>query len=128
VRAALAIVETPEPKPRAQLVCPVLAPPIVGCAGGSALTATSLAAALGPLAAARTTPIIVNERVASLRLDVPVPSLGLRAGDLVLAIDGRHVTSAAQLGELLTRARSKAVITLQRGAEAATLEVTEQRF
>jgi hypothetical protein len=128
VRAVLAIVETPETRPRAQLVCPPLAPPIVGCAGGTALTATSLAAALAPLAAARVTPIIENERVASLRLDAPVPSLGLRTGDLLLAIDGRHVTSAAQLGEQLSRARGKVAITLMRDAATAALQVTEQRF
>ena len=128
VRTALAIIEAPAAKRRLALVCPVLAAPIVGCADGTSLTASSLSAALAPLAAARVTPIVVNERVASLRLDAPVPSLGLRAGDLVLAIDGRHVTSATQLGELLTRARSKTVITLQRDSEAATLEVTEQRF
>ncbi|MBL9017043.1 MAG: hypothetical protein JNL83_22850 [Myxococcales bacterium] len=128
VRAALAILEAPEDRPRAALVCPVLAPPIVACANGSRLTATSLSAALVPLAAARLTPIVVNERVASLRLEAPVPSLGLRAGDHVLAIDGRHVTSTAQLGELLAGARARAVITLQRDAEAASLEVIEQRF
>ncbi len=51
-----------------------------------------------------------------------VPLLGFRTGDLVLAIDGRRVTSAAQLGELLNRARAKAVITLQRDAQVATLD------
>lgn len=129
VRAALAILEAPDAtKPRAVLVCPALAPPIVGCAAGTALTATSLAAALAPLAAAPVTPIIENERVASLRLDAPVPSLGLRTGDLVLAIDGRHVTSAGQLGEQLSRARGKVAITLMRDAATAALEVTESRF
>lgn len=128
VRAAIAVFETSSDRPRVSLVCPALAPPIVGCAGGSSLTATSLSAALAPLAAVRLTPIIENERVASLRLDAPVPSLGLRAGDRLLAIDGRRVTSAAQLGEQLTRARGKVAITLLRDAATEALEVTEQRF
>ena len=128
VRAALAILEAPSERPHATLVCPTLAPPIVGCAGGTALTATSLAAALAPLASVKVTPIIENERVASLRLDAPVPSLALRAGDLVLAVDGRRAASAQQLAELLDHARGTVVITLQRDAATAALEVTEQRF
>jgi type II secretory pathway component PulC len=89
---------------------------------------TTLAAALEPLSKAQVTPIIENESVASLRLDTSVPSLGLRSGDFLLAIDGRHLTSAAQLAELLPRARGTISITVQRTGTTVALRLTERSF
>lgn len=107
-------------------VCPPLAPPIIGCTNGTSLTVTSLASALAPLVAANVTIVIENQRVAWLRLDGAVPSLGLRRGDLLLAVDGRHLTSLAQLGEQLRLAGHTTTVTIQRDAVTATLEIAER--
>ena len=107
-------------------VCPPLGPPIVGCANGTSLIVTSLAAALEPLIAADASVVIENSRVAWLRLDVAVPSLGLRKGDLLLAVEGRHLTSPAQLGDQLRLARRTTSVTIQRDAVTATLQVAER--
>jgi hypothetical protein len=128
VRTALALYSAPAVRAAAGFACPQLAPPIIGCAGGTALTVTSLSSALEPLASAQVTPVIENERVAWLRLDTPITSLGLRAGDLVLAVDGRHLTSGAQLRELLLQARGATSITVQRNAVTVALDVTERSF
>jgi hypothetical protein len=106
--------------------CPPLGPPIIGCAGGTSLTVTSLQEALAPLVAADVAAIIENERVAWLRLETPLPQLGLRKGDLMLAVDGRHLTSAAQLADQLRKARHATQITIQRDAVTATLAVSER--
>lgn len=107
-------------------VCPSLGPPIIGCANGTALSVTSLQDAVAPLAAAAVVVIVENERVAWLRLDGAVPSLGLRKGDRLLAIDGRRLTSAAQLADLLLGARHSTSITIQRNAVTATLQLAER--
>lgn len=109
----------------AGFACPPLAQPIVGCADGTSLSVSSLAAALAPLVQAPVAAIIENERVAWLRLDAPVPTLGLRRGDLLLAVDGQHVTSPAQLGAQLLRARAATSITVQRDTVTATLRLAE---
>ncbi len=106
--------------------CPPLGPPIIGCANGTSLSVSSLADAVAPLVAAEVAVIVENERVAWLRLDGPVPSLGLRKGDRLLAVDGRHLTSAAQLGDLLKGARRSTSVTIQRDAVTATLELAER--
>lgn len=106
--------------------CPPLAPPIVGCANGTALTVTALADAVAPLVDAEVAAVVENERVAWLRLDRAVPALGLARGDRILAVDGRHLASAAQLGELLRAARRTVSITIQRDAATATLELSER--
>ena len=106
--------------------CPPLGPPIIGCANGTSLTVSSLVDAVAPLAIADVHPIIENERVSWLRLDTALPQLGLRKGDLLLAIDGRHLTSAAQLADLLHQARRRTAVTIQRDAVTATLELAEK--
>lgn len=105
--------------------CPPLGPPIIGCANGTALRVSSLAAAVAPLVAADVAVIVENERIAWLRLDSPVPSLGLVKGDRLLAVDGRRLTGAAQLATELARARHTTRVTIQRAAVTATLELAE---
>lgn len=128
VRRALELYGAPAARTVTAFECPPLGPPVVGCAAGTELTVTSLAAALEPLSKAQVTPIIENARVAWLRLDTPVASLGLRSGDFLLAVDGRHLTSAAQLTELLARARGTTSITVQRTSATAALQLTERSF
>ncbi len=105
--------------------CPPLGPPIIGCANGTSLRVSSLGAALGPLIDAPIAAIIENERVAWLRLDAAIPALGLRRGDLLLAVDGRHLASSAQLVDQLRGARRTTSITIQRDAVTATLVLAE---
>ncbi len=105
--------------------CPPLAPPIIGCANGTSLGVSSLGAALAPLVEAPVAAIIENERVAWLRLDAAVPTLGLRRGDLLLAVDGRRLTSSAQLAEQLRAARGTASLTIQRDAVTTTVKLAE---
>ncbi len=126
VRTVVDWYSAPSVRTAAGFVCPPLGPPIVGCANGTSLTVTSLAAALEPLIAAEASVVIQNQRVAWLRLDVAVPSLGLRRGDLLLAVEGRHLTSPAQLGEQLRLARRATTVTIQRDAVTATLQVAER--
>ena len=128
VRRALELYRAPAARTAASFECPPLGPPVVGCAGGTELTVTSLAAALDPMSKAQVTPIIENASVASLRLDTPVASLGLRSGDFLLAVDGRHLTSAGQLTELLARARGTLSITVQRSGATVALQLTERSF
>ncbi|CAN5917459.1 hypothetical protein BH11MYX3_BH11MYX3_39340 [soil metagenome] len=105
--------------------CPPLGPLIVACSNGTSLGVSSLGAALAPLVEAPVAAIIENERVAWLRLDAAVPTLGLRRGDLLLAVDGRRLTSAAQLAGQLRGARQRASIMIQRDAVTTTLELAE---
>ena len=126
VRTVLDWYSAPAVRAAVGFTCPPLGPPIIGCANGTSLTVSSLAAAVAPLADARIAVIVENERVAWLRLDTDVPSIGLAKGDRLLAVDGRHLTSAAQLGELLQRARRSLAITIQRDAATATLDLAER--
>ncbi|MBA3461443.1 MAG: PDZ domain-containing protein [Deltaproteobacteria bacterium] len=128
VRRALELYRVPAARTAAAFECPPLGPPLVGCAGGTELTVTSLVAALEPLAKAQVTPIIENASVASVRLDRPIASLGLRSGDHLLAVDGRRLTSIAQVTELLARARGTISLTVQRTGATAVLTVTERSF
>lgn len=126
VRTILGWYGAPVVRAAAGFTCPPLAPPVIGCANGTSLTVTSLADAVAPLVAAEVAVIVENERVAWLRLDTALPSLGLRKGDRLLAVDGRHLTSAAQLAELVKNARRSTSITIQRDAATATLELAER--
>ena len=126
VRTVVDWYAAPAVRSAAGFACPPLGPPITGCANGTSLSVTSLPDAVAPLVAAEVAVIVENERVAWLRLDRAVPSLGLRRGDRLLAVDGRHLTSAAQLGDLLHGARHATSITIQRDAVTATLELAEQ--
>lgn len=126
VRRALELYRSPHARPAAAFECPPLGPPLVGCAGGTELTVTSLFSAIEPLANAQLTPVIENASVAALRLETPIASLGLRSGDLLLAIDGRHLTSVSQLGQLLVRSRGTVAITVQRASVTASLRITER--
>ncbi len=107
--------------------CPPLGPPIIGCANGTSLTVSSVADAVAPLVATEVAVIVENERVAWLRLGAAVPSLGLVKGDRLLAVDGRHLTSGAQLAEMLAKARHATAITIQRDAVTATLVIAERQ-
>ncbi len=127
VRTILAWYAEPPGRARVAFTCPPLGPPIVGCANGTALTVTSIAAALAPLLVAETSAVVENERVSYVRLGRAVPSLGLERGDRLLAVDGRRITSAAQLAELAASARRAIAITIQRDAATATLELAEAR-
>ena len=99
---------------------------ITGCTNGTSFTVASLANALAPLESAEVAVIIDNGRVEWLRLDKPIPSLGLRRGDLLLAAEGRHLGSANQLVEMLRGARRSISLTIQRDAVTATLELVER--
>lgn len=114
------------PRPRgagAAFTCPPLAAPIVRCTAGTRFEVSALAAAVAPLIAARTAPVIANGVVAGLRLEASIPTLGLRVGDVVVAAQGQPIATRAQLAEVLGGARGVAHLTISRDGASARLQL-----
>jgi S1-C subfamily serine protease len=56
-----------------------------------------------------------------------VPRLGLDAGDIVVAVAGRLVTSRAMLADRIAHARGETSLTIRRGATEKVLQLAERR-
>jgi hypothetical protein len=106
--------------------CPAPGPGIT-CDGGTRYRVASLAADLVPIVAAgRPAPVVVNGSITGLRLGAAVPGLGLDAGDEIVAVAGRLVTSRTMLADRIARARAALTVTVRRGAEEAVLRFAER--
>lgn len=115
----------PAPGPVAGLACPAPIDPIVSCAElpgseplrGIVLTARSAKAAVALVTTSRCSPVITNQTVRGLRLEVDIPALGLVTGDILFGSAGRLVTSKAVLVETLAReaASGETSLTVRRG-------------
>ncbi|HEX3481469.1 MAG TPA: hypothetical protein VHT91_40930 [Kofleriaceae bacterium] len=106
--------------------CPAPGPGI-RCDAGTLYRVASLAADLGPIVAAgRPAPVVVNGSITGLRLGAAVPGLGLDAGDEIVAVAGRLVTSRTMLADRIARARAAITVTVRRGAEEAVLQFAER--
>src|SRR5688572_6590613 len=110
--------------------CPAtLAPPVVRCEQRDAeynqLEVYSLASALDELIAARKDPVVVNGRVEGMRLRDDLATFGLATGDLLVAIDGRRVTSADQVLPAFQAARERTSILISRAQRFGTIELVE---
>jgi hypothetical protein len=109
----------------ARFACPAPAPGIT-CEDGTRYHVASLAGALTAIVGAgRPAPIVANGLVAGLRLDAPVAPLGLAAGDVVLAVGGRLVTSRAMLADRVAHARGETTVTIRRGTTEKVLQFAE---
>jgi hypothetical protein len=105
--------------------CPAPGPDIT-CTGGTQYRVASLAAGLVPIVAAGPVPVVVNGSITGLRLGAAVPGLGLEAGDVIVAVAGRLVTSRTMLVDRIARAGAATTVTVRRGAEEAVLQFTER--
>jgi hypothetical protein len=99
----------------------------ITCDAGTHYRVASLAADLVPIVAAgRPAPIVVNGSITGLRLGAAVPGLGFDAGDEIVAVAGRLVTSRSMLADRIARARAAITVTVRRGAEEAVLLFAER--
>jgi len=129
VRAALAWADAERdrrPPAGSPFACPAPGPDVT-CTGGTRYRVASLAAGLIPLVAAGApAPVVVNGSITGLRLAAAVPGLGLEAGDVIVAVAGRLVTSRTMLADRIARARAATTVTVRRGAEEAVLQFAER--
>jgi hypothetical protein len=106
--------------------CPAPGPDIT-CTSGTRYRVASLAAGLAPiLADGRPAPVVVNGSVTGLRLGAAVSGLGLQAGDVIVAVAGRLVTSRTMLADRIARAGVATTLTVRRGVEEAVLQFAER--
>ncbi|HEX3765156.1 MAG TPA: hypothetical protein VHW23_40950 [Kofleriaceae bacterium] len=129
VRAALAWADAERdrgPPAERPFACPAPGPGVT-CSGGTRYAVASLSVGLAPiLAAGRPAPVVVNGSVAGLRLGAAVPGLGLEAGDVIVAVAGRLVSSRTMLAERIAQAGAATTVTVRRGTEEAMLEFAER--
>ncbi|HEX7842220.1 MAG TPA: hypothetical protein VF469_32330, partial [Kofleriaceae bacterium] len=129
VRSVLAQVDAAAgraPPAQAVFTCPAPVPDIT-CTGGTRYRVASLAADLSPIVTTgHPTPIVANGSVTGLRLDAAVPGLGLQAGDVIVAMAGRLVTSRMMLTDWISHARVETTVTIRRGATEAVLQFAER--
>ena len=126
LRAAL----TPPPDTARAFPCPSpLTPPVQGCkmddAALTRLEVYSLASAIDELLAARKEVVIENGRVEGVRLRDDLATYGLASGDILVAIDGKHLTSLEQLGPYLQNPRSRTRLLVERMQRHGTIELVE---
>jgi len=110
----------------ASFACPAPVPGIT-CSDGTHFRVGSLRADLAPLlTTAKLTPVVANGAVTGLRLDTPIAPFGLDAGDVVVAMAGRLVTSRAMFAERIAQARGETTLTIRRGATEKRLHFVER--
>jgi hypothetical protein len=118
--------------------CPApFAPPVLGCeqrecstpvncaVDHNKLEVYSLASALDEILAARKEPVIVNGRVEGVRLRDDLATYGLHSGDMLVAIDGKRVTSVEQVVPYLQNAKSHTSLIVSRLQRFGTIELVE---
>lgn len=130
VRTGLTWADTAAPRPPAApaFACPDPAGAATCIDGkGTSYRVGSLA---GDLAAIVTvgapSPLVVNGSVAGLRLGAAVRDLGLEAGDVIVAMAGRLVTSRTMLADWIAHARVATTVTVRRGSSEAVLQFAER--
>jgi hypothetical protein len=133
-RAVLAGLDEQARPAAARFACPTPAAPDIECTGGAGGTSGtsyrvgSLRTELASIVTAgQPAPIVTNGLVTGLRLEAAVPRLGLDAGDVVLAVAGRLVTSRAMLADRIAHARGEIGLTIRRGTSEKVLQFAERR-
>jgi len=130
VRIALAWADAGAPRAAtaAAFACPSPAGGIRCIDGnGTRYQVASLADDLAPIVSTgHPTPVVVNGLVTGLRLDAAVAGLGLQAGDVIVAMAGRVVTSRTMLADWIAHARLSTTVTVRRGAAEAVLQFAER--
>lgn len=125
-RTVLAWIEERTRPSAASFTCPPPAPEIT-CSNGTSYRVGSLRAELAQiLATGRPSSIVANGAVTGLRLEAPVASLGLDAGDVVIAMGGRLIASRAMLAERIAHAHGATTVTIRRGTTEKMLEFVER--
>jgi hypothetical protein len=118
--------------PRASAAAPFACPDPAGsvtCVDGKPThyRVASLADDLAPIVAiGHPTPIVVNGAITGLRLDAAVRGLGLEAGDVIVAMAGRVVTSRTMLADRIAHARGATTVTVSRGGAETVLQFAER--
>jgi hypothetical protein len=103
------------------------APADIACTDGTHFQARSLRAAVSLIATAgQPSAVVANGAVIGLRLARPVGPLGLVAGDVIVAIDGRLVVSRAMFLHLLADARTETRVTVRRRGTEKVLHFVER--
>ena len=128
-RAAIAQRAFPCPSP--------FAPPVLACSARECTTPlscaveenrislSSLAPAIEALLAARKDAVVVNGRVEGVRLRDDLATYGLRSGDVLIAVDGKRLTSVDQIPPYLAGTKGKASLIVARLRRFATIELQE---
>jgi hypothetical protein len=125
-RTLLAWMEQRARPSAASFACPAPVPGIT-CSNGTSFRLGSLRTDLAAiLTAGKPSPIVSNGAVTGLRLEAPVAQFGLEAGDVVLAMADRLITSRAMFAERIAQARSETTMTIRRGATEKRLQFVER--
>jgi len=99
----------------------------ITCSNGTSYRVPSLHRTLQDIVVTgRPEPVVANGAVTGLRLAAAVAALGLSAGDVVVAIDGRLVVSRAMFLHLLAQAHTEATVTVRRGTIDKDLKFVER--
>lgn len=116
--------------PVASFRCPPpsgAAEPEITCSQGTRYGVPSLRRALLTIAAhGAPQPLVVSGAVTGLRLGAAVAPLGLAAGDVVIALDGRLVVSRTMFLHLVSQASTEATVTVRRGTTERDLHFVER--
>jgi S1-C subfamily serine protease len=78
------------------------------------------------VSAGQAAPVVDSGIVTGLRLGAPVSHLGLEAGDLVVAVDGRRVSSREMFVRLLPQGHAEVRLLVRRGPVDRTLRFVER--
>ena len=105
--------------------CPPPAPGVT-CSDDTSYRVPSLERDLAAIVTVgRPAPVVSNGLVTGLRLDAAVRRLGLDAGDQIIAMAGRLVTSRAMLADRIAHARGETTVTVRRGTSEKVLHFAE---
>jgi membrane-associated protease RseP (regulator of RpoE activity) len=139
-RTVVGWAEQPAPPGAASFTCPAPvaapgpsgafgaagAPADLACTDGTHFRTRSLRAAVSLIATGQPSAVVANGAVVGLRLARPVAALGLVAGDVIVAIDGRLVMSRAMFLHLLAGARTETRVTVRRRGTEKVLHFVER--
>lgn len=99
----------------------------IACSNGTSYRVAALRTDLWPIVAdGRPSPIVTHGLVTGLRLEAAVERLGLAAGDVIVAMGGRLVTTRAMLAERISHARGATTVTIRRGITETVLQFAER--
>lgn len=108
------------------IACPAPAGGVT-CSGGTQFRVGSIATDLAPIVSVgRPAPVVVDGIVTGLRLAESVRWLGLRGGDVVVAMDGRLASSRRMLAGWIAEARLATSVTVRRDGGEIVLLFSER--
>ncbi|TMQ08976.1 MAG: hypothetical protein E6J90_05940 [Deltaproteobacteria bacterium] len=129
-RSLLAWADEPGPRaPPAAFACPAsgTGATVIVCSDGTRYRVASLASELSAiLDTGRPVPAVASGSVTGLRLGAAVRELGLDAGDVIVAMAGRVVTSRKMLADWIAHSRGETTVTVRRGGTEAVLQFAER--